>query len=60
MSKPEHIQYLREKYIQLNEQYQQELMQGKSIMLLKELSIVITTLAKEISELEEKLHQDKK
>jgi hypothetical protein len=60
MNKKEHIQYLRDKYIQLNEQYLHELRQGKSILLLKELSIVIATLAKEINELEEEFKRDKK
>lgn len=52
MDKQEHLRYLKEKYIELSRQFLQELQNGKSIHMLRDLSSVINTLLKEIDELE--------
>ena len=52
MDKQEHLRYLKEKYIELSRQFLQELQNGKSIHMLRDLSAVINTLLKEIDELE--------
>jgi len=53
MDKQEHLQYLKEKYIELSRQFLLELQNGKSIHMLRDLSAVINTLLKEIDELEQ-------
>lgn len=52
MDKQEHLRYLKEKYIELSRQFLQELQNGKSIHMLRDLSAVINTLLKEIDEME--------
>ena len=52
MDKQQHLQYLKEKYIELSRQFLLELQNGKSIHMLRDLSTVINTLLKEIDELE--------
>jgi hypothetical protein len=52
MDKQEHLQYLKEKYIELSRQFLVELQNGKSIHMLRDLSAVINTLLKEIDEME--------
>lgn len=52
MDKQEHLQYLKEKYIELSRQFLTELQNGKSIHMLRDLSSVINTLLKEIDALE--------
>jgi hypothetical protein len=52
MDKQAHLQYLKEKYIELSRQFLLELQNGKSIHMLRDLSTVINTLLKEIDELE--------
>lgn len=52
MDKQAHLQYLKEKYIELSRQFLVELQNGKSIHMLRDLSTVINTLLKEIDELE--------
>ncbi len=52
MDQKQHLEYLRQKYIDLNQQFVSELKDGKSIHMLKDLSVVINTLLKEIEALE--------
>ena len=52
MDKTAHLQYLKEKYIELSRQFLTELQNGKSIHMLRDLSTVINTLLKEIDALE--------
>jgi hypothetical protein len=52
MDKKEHLQYLKEKYIELSRQFLKELQDGKSIHMLRDLSAVINTLLQEIDQLE--------
>lgn len=52
MDKQTHLDYLKEKYIQLSRQFLGELQNGKSIHMLRDLSSVINTLLKEIDALE--------
>ncbi len=58
MDKKAHLEYLREKYIDLNQQFVNELKDGKSIHMLRDLSNVINTLLKEI-EILESPHKEK-
>jgi hypothetical protein len=60
MDKQEHLQYLKEKYIELSRQFLSELQNGKSIHMLKDLSAVINTLLKEIDVLEKPEDEKKK
>ncbi len=55
MDKVEHLQYLKEKYIELSRQFLLELQNGKSIHMLRDLSTVINTLLKEIDDLEKSI-----
>lgn len=52
MEQKQHLEYLRQKYIELNQKFVNELKDGKSILMLKDLSLVINTLLKEIEALE--------
>jgi len=52
MDEKQHLEYLRQKYIDLNQQFVNELKDGKSILMLKDLSSVINILLKEIEALE--------
>lgn len=52
MEQTQHLEYLRQKYIELNQKFVNELKDGKSILMLKDLSLVINTLLKEIEALE--------
>lgn len=52
MKKAEHLAYLRQKYIELSRQFLDELQNGKSIHMLRDLSAVIDTLRDEIEALE--------
>ena len=58
MDEKKHLEYLRQKYIELNQQFVNELKDGKSILMLKDLSNVISTLLKEIEAME-RLHAKK-
>ena len=55
MNKKEHLEYLRRKYIELNQQFLKQLQTGKSISMLKDMNMVMNTLLKEIDELEKSL-----
>jgi hypothetical protein len=50
--KKAHIEYLRQKYVELSQQFLVELQNGKSIHMLKDLNVVMNTLLKEIEILE--------
>jgi hypothetical protein len=58
MDKKEHLEYLRRKYIELNQQFLLELQTGKSIAMLKDVNAVMNTLLKEIDELEKSLKSE--
>jgi hypothetical protein len=55
MDKKAHLEYLRRKYIELNQQFLRELQTGKSLSMLKDVNIVMNTLLKEMEDLEKTL-----
>jgi hypothetical protein len=55
MEKKVHLEYLKAKYIELNQQFLQELQTGKSLSTLKDVNVVMNTLLKEMEELEKNL-----
>jgi hypothetical protein len=55
MDKKVHLEYLRRKYIELNQQFLHELQSGKSLVMLKDVNTVMNTLLREIEELEKNI-----
>jgi hypothetical protein len=55
MDKKVHLEYLRQKYIELNQQFLHELQSGKSLVMLKDVNTVMNTLLREIEELEKNI-----
>lgn len=58
MNKKEHLEYLRRKYIELNQRFLRELQTGKSMQMLKDVNTVMNTLLKEIETLEKSLSSE--
>jgi hypothetical protein len=55
MEKASHLQYLRAKYIELNQQFLRELQTGKSLATLKDVNVVMNTLLQEMEALEQNI-----
>lgn len=57
MDKREQLKYLQLKYEQLKQQYLHELIEGHSLLIIKDLSFVLHTLTLEIEMLEKELNE---